>query len=66
MQYIYIGEALLYGETRFEALLYGETRDIILHTILNSVLLSLRDHIYLLSSVEFLNLLLRKDAMWFL
>ena len=50
----------------FEALLYGEARDIILHTILNSVLLSLRDHIYLLSSVEFLDLLLRKDAMWLL
>ena len=47
----------------FEALLYGETRDIILHTILNSVLLSLRDHIYLFSSVEFLDLMLRKDAM---
>ena len=52
----------------FKALLYGEARDIILHTILNSVLLSLRDHIYLLScsSVEFLDLLLRKDSMWFL
>ena len=47
----------------FVALLYGEARDIFLHTILNSVLLSLRDHIYLLSSVEFLDLLLRKDAM---
>ena len=50
----------------FEALLYGEARDIILHTILKSVLLSLRDHIYLLSSVEFLDLLLRKDGIWFL
>ena len=50
----------------FDALLYGEARDIILHTILNSVLLSLRNHIYLLNSVEFLDLLLRKDAMWFL
>ena len=50
----------------FEALLYGEARDIILHTILKSVVLSLRDHIYLLSSVEFLDLLLRKDGIWFL
>ena len=50
----------------FEALLYGEAHDIILHTLLNSVLLSLRDHIYLLSSVEFLHLLLRKDTMWLL
>ena len=50
----------------FVALYYGEARDIILYTILNSGLLSLRDHIYLLSSVEFLDLLLRKDAMWFL
>ena len=50
----------------FEVLLYGEACDIILHTILNSVLLSLRDHIYLLISVEFLDLLLQKYVMWFL
>ena len=42
----------------FVVLLYGEARDIILFTILHSVLVSLRDHIYLLSSVKFLDLLL--------
>ena len=50
----------------FVTLLYGEARDIILYTILNSVFLTSRHHVYLLSLLEFFKLLLRKDAMWFL